>query len=61
MSRIHWALKLSFATLYLALEIYLKYIKKAKNPEEMIPEDCLIVVSMYLAMKYQEIYPPSLK
>ena len=60
-SRIHWGLKLRFNTLFLALEIYLKYTKKVANPEEMIPEDCLLVVCMFLAMKYEEIYYPGLK
>lgn len=60
-SRIHWGLELRFNTLFLALEIYLKYTKKVANPEEMIPEDCLLVVCMFLAMKYEEIYYPGLK
>ena len=61
-SRMHWVLKLRHKTLFLALEIYIKYVQSLSNPEELgMPNDCLIVVSAYLAMKYEEIYPPSLQ
>jgi uncharacterized FlgJ-related protein len=61
-SRLHHALHLRHQTLFLAWEIYQAYNKTLPNPEELsMPEDYLLTVCMSLAMKYEEIYPPSIR
>ena len=62
LSRMHYAFKLRYQTLFLAMEIYVRYAESEVNPEEEhIPEGCLILVCAYLSMKFEEIYPPRLK
>ena len=61
MSRVHTSLGLKHKTLFLGLALYQKYLDETSNPEEIMPYDVLLVVCVYLAMKYEEIYPPGLK
>jgi len=52
-SRMHWGLKLRHKTLFLAVEIYLKYMQGVSKYDDMgMPLDCLLLVCGYLAMKY---------
>ena len=53
LSRIQLRMRLRQRTLYLALETYLKYTRLAGQESEPMPEGCLILVCIYLAMKFE--------
>ena len=60
-SRIHYKLRLRFETLFRAIAIAKAYKSSAPMQEDETPEEYVLAACMYLAMKYEEIYPPQLR
>ncbi len=60
-SRIQNKLHLKFETLFRAAAIYKTHQSLPLSKREEIPEDYLLAACMFIAMKYEEIYPPQLR
>lgn len=60
-SRVHNKLRLKFETLFRAVAIYKEHQEQSVAARGEIPEDYLLAACMFVAMKYEEIYPPELR
>jgi hypothetical protein len=59
-SRIQNKLHLKFETLFRAVALYKTYQSLPANEQAEMPEEYLLTACMFMAMKYEEIYPPQL-